>query len=184
MNRVKTENGYFFHKYILRKFVIEKYNLQSSFVLDCFHAHGKLWNKLKKDFPEMKLLGIELDKNKQSNFNVLYGDNRRFLKSLDIHKFNIIDLDSYGSPYEQLRILKERNYHGHLFMTFIIQEIGQINYGILESLGYSKKMIKKCPSVFSKNNFEKFKKYLKFLNINSILYITKEGNKNYLYCQI
>ena len=35
-------------------------------------------------------------------------DNRRLLRALDLQRFNVFDLDAYGSPWEQMMIIADR----------------------------------------------------------------------------
>jgi hypothetical protein len=63
---------------------------------------------------KIKVTGID----KKPLEKVLVGDNREFLTSLDLSKYNVIDLDAYGSPFDQLDILFDRNYTGCVFFTW------------------------------------------------------------------
>lgn len=111
----------------------------------------------------------------------LHGDNLKFLASMDISKFNVVDLDAYGVPYEQLKILFSRKPQAEtiIFVTFIQSLYGSLPRGMLEDLGYSPLMIKKCPTIFYRNGFEKFKQYLAISGIGQIKHYSHE-KKHYL----
>jgi len=52
----------------------------------------------------------------------LVGDNRIALRSLDLGRFNVFDLDAFGSPWDQLLIISERRQwdmgeHGSIVIT-------------------------------------------------------------------
>jgi len=67
-------------------------------VLDCFAGHNLLWSKFKcKTY-----YGIEKEKHKGRN---LIADNLKVIPSIDLSRFNVIDLDSYGVPFPQILLL-------------------------------------------------------------------------------
>jgi hypothetical protein len=111
----------------------------------------------------------------------LQGDNLKFLASMDISKFNVIDLDAYGVPYLQLKIIFSRKLQKEtvVFVTFIQSVFGRLPNDMLEELGYSPTMIRKCPAIFFKNGFEKFKQFLACHGIEQIRYYSHD-QKNYL----
>jgi len=53
-------------------------------------------------------------------------DNRRVLRAVDLSKFSIIDLDSYGSPWEQAIIIADRRRvaPGELFGLILTEGAG------------------------------------------------------------
>jgi len=51
---------------------------------------------------------------------------------------------------------------------------------MLEKIGYTRKMIKKCPTFFNRNGIEKFKQYLAINGVKKVSIIEK-NNKKYLY---
>ena len=75
-------------------------NLNQINILDCFAGEGILWNEVqKRTKKQLKILSI--DKNNYKKIS-LRGDNIKFLKSLDLNKYDIIDLDAWGCPANQL----------------------------------------------------------------------------------
>lgn len=66
-----------------------------------------------------------------------------------------------------------------VFVTFIQTMHGGLPISFLEDLGYTEKMIKKCPSLFYKNGFEKM---CGFLEKNGVKEIScrRHDRKNYL----
>lgn len=88
-----TDNYEIGNKIRLRKRAIA--HLDSVRVLDCFAGENKIWSRIKTD----AYLGIEKEKGKGRN---LCGDNRKIIPALDLSRFNVIDLDTYGVPAEQL----------------------------------------------------------------------------------
>ena len=138
--------------------------------------------RLKKEH-QKQISILSIDKNEYKKAN-LKGDNLKFLKGLDLSKYDIVDLDSWGSPSNQLEILALKNYKGVVHCTFIQTMQGRISNNILETYGYSKSMIKKCPTLFCKNALLKIMYfiYVKFGVTKIFLY--KHNMKNYFSFQI
>jgi hypothetical protein len=59
--------------------------------------------------------------------------------------------------------------------------MGGVNHNILFSLGYTRKMIKKCPTLFNKNGIDKLLLFVKLkFNVDKVRIVTYY-NKNYFY---
>ena len=94
MNSVQTDNSFLETKVKLR---IDNLPAGECRVLDCYTGTGKIWRTIKqKTKKKIIVLGLEL---KNQGGVYLQGDNRKFLGSMDLRKFNVIDLDAYGVPY-------------------------------------------------------------------------------------
>jgi len=148
-------------------------------ILEAFGGEGIIWNEVKKR-TDKKIKILSIDKNDYKKVN-LKGDNIKFLKSIDLDVFDIIDLDSWGSPSNQLDVLKVKKYKGIIHCTFIQTMMGKVNNNILLSNGYTLNMINKCPTLFNKNGIYKL---LNFISINfgvSLFRIVTNNNKNYFY---
>lgn len=151
-------------------------------VLDCFSGEGKIWDSVKKK-TDKKINILSIDIKEYSKVS-LKGDNCKFLKSIDLKKFDIIDLDAYGSPSNQLAILKEKQYKGVVHCTFIQTMMGKINTNILKECGYTDVMIKKIPTLFNKDGLNKILNYV-YLKFNVTKFkICTYKNKNYFYFTI
>lgn len=173
MNKVLTNNSYLLDKIRLR--LLNLPDKKEINVLDCYRGNNEIWKAIKhKSDKAINVLGI--DKEKKYDGVYLQGENLKFLKTLDLNKFDIIDLDAYGIPYKQLELIFERKFRGIIFVTFIQSIMGMINKKLLFKLGFTQSMISKCPTLISKNGYEKFKSYL-YINgiceINSINYERK-----------
>lgn len=53
------------------------------------------------------VVGIEKNEYLKSPFYVLYGDNRKIIRTIDIDQFSVIDIDAYGSPFEIMEYVFE-----------------------------------------------------------------------------
>lgn len=174
MKKAQTDNTYFKHKIKLRLDNLP--NKKNINILDCYYGDGLIWNEIKiKSNKNIKIISI--DRKKESNA-LLIGDNIKYLKGMDLNKYDIIDLDAYGIPYDQIKIILEKQFKGVIFVTFIQSIFGRLPKKMLFDLGYNKKMIEKCPTLFEKNGIEKLLKILYNYNIESIsgFFI---GRKNY-----
>lgn len=178
MNSVLTDNSFLVTKVKLRLDNLPAGDCVCN-VLDCYAGTGLIWRTIKERTKRrINVLGMDL---KKLQGIYLHGDNLKFLASMDISKFNIIDLDAYGVPYDQLKIIFSRKLQAEtiIFVTFIQSIYGGLPRGMLEALGYSPLMIKKCPSIFYRNGFEKFKQYLAISGIGQIKHYSHE-KKHYL----
>lgn len=178
MNKVLTDNSFLENKVKLRiRHLPGKKEIK---VLDCFAGKGIIWKKIQeRSKKEIKVLGIDIKNKSKQVF--LQGNNLKFLPLLNLENYDIIDLDAYGVPFSQLEIIfKKKPKKFLIFGTFNQTIYGGLPYKMLERLGYSKKMIRKCPTLFFRNGWEKFKNYLACEGISLIHYLTADNNrKNY-----
>ena len=87
------------HKLYLREMATS--GLRERNVLDLFAGKKEIWSRLEHS----TYLGV--DKKKVKADGVIRADNRKVIPTLDLSKFNVIDLDSYGIPSEQIGLLFE-----------------------------------------------------------------------------
>jgi len=174
---VQTDNSFLGDKVALRLSMLPQ--KKSLHVCDAYHGAGTIWKNIQKEY-NGKIEIIKIDKElKDENEFILLGDNIKFLSSLDLCKFDVIDLDAYGIPSTQLKIIFNSKFHGIIFITFIQSMFGSLPVDFLEALGYSKKMIEKCKTLFIKNGFDKLKSFLASFGITKITY-RKHSRKIYL----
>lgn len=148
-------------------------------VLDCFGGEGKVWAAVKRlTGRRIVTLPIEIKDYEASEFH-LPGDNRAYLSSLDLSKFNVIDLDAYGVPFEQLEMVFNGNYRGVVFVTFIQSIMGRLPNSLLTSVGFTDEMIKKCPTLFGKSGFKYFLEYLGLRGVKRIWH-RSHARKHYI----
>ena len=176
MKPKQTDNSFFNDKVLLRLNNIPK--KQSLFVLDAFSGSGSIWKDIQKKYPG-KITTLKIDKEKKQEAFVLLGNNQKYLESLDLGVFDVIDLDAYGIPYQQLKTVFKKKYKGIIFVTFIQTLMGTLPFDFLEDLGYTKAMVKKCPTLFFKNGFEKLCSFLKINGVERIKY-RQNNRKTYL----
>jgi hypothetical protein len=149
-------------------------------VLDCFSGEGKIWNEIIIRNPDKKIYITSIEEKTIKNRIYLKGNNLKYLCRIDLAEYDIIDMDSYGTPYKQLETIKKRIKNQIIHLTYIWTFQGRINTGLLTKYGYSKQMIKKCPTLFCKKNFEVMKNYLARLGYEKIYYYNPCFNKYYI----
>lgn len=177
---MKTDNSYLEEKILLRLNHLPNKNNIS--VLDCYAGEGFIWKEVKKR-TNKNISVTAIEKEKGKNKSALQGDNLKFLPVLDLSKYDIIDLDAYGIPFEQLEIIFKRGYKGRIFVTAIQTMQGRLNNDLLIKIGYPKIFIDKSPTLFSRNFMSKIQRYLYINNIKEIQgYFIK--NKNYFTFKI
>ena len=176
MNNLQTDNSYLADKIALRINNIPKKKELN--VCDAFSGKGTIWANIRKEYLG-KINLVRFDKEVKSNDFVFIGDNIKFLSAIDLTHFDVIDLDAYGVPYEQLKILFNKNFKGTVFVTFIQTMMGGLPHEFLTDIGYTKDMIKKCPTLFAKNGFDKLLNWLAMNGVTKIKY-RKHARKNYI----
>lgn len=111
---VKTDNRFLNSKVNLRVQLLPEIHPLN--VLDCFHGDGTVWKSVIKRSGrnDISVTGIDM----KEIPGVLNGDNRRWLRTLELSMYGVVDLDAYGSPFDQIDILVERGYSGVVFFTW------------------------------------------------------------------
>lgn len=181
---IKTNNdpSFFPIKVKMRLDYVESLASNTVNVLDAYAGEGKIWKAVKQSTSK-KIKCLAIDREQYGKRIQLKGDNLKFLAGFDLSQFDIIDLDAYGSPVPQMEILFKRKYKGAVFCTFIQTMQGRMSNILLLRLGYSKAMIQKCPTLFSKNGKAKFLQWLGLNGVNKAK-IFSENQKNYLFLKI
>lgn len=129
-----TDNSNFEKKVLLRLEALNRIDKDEINVLDCFAGYGLLWKEVKKRSDKnIKIVSIEKEKGK--NPTALQGDNLKYLPTLDLSKFDIIDIDAYGVPTKQIEIITLRQWHGILIITAIESMMGNMPKELLFSVG-------------------------------------------------
>jgi SAM-dependent methyltransferase len=152
-------------------------------VLDVFHGQGLIWKEIVRTTGRrINVLGI--DRKPGMSQVYLQGDNRKF--QVDYNQFDLIDLDAYGVPYEQLeKIFKQATREIGIFVTFVQSVYGRLPIGFLESLGYSCAMVKKIPSIFFRHGQQKLLDYLSLHCVHHVkIYQTDNKRKTYIFFKI
>jgi len=152
-------------------------------VLDCFSADGKLWDEIRKRTTcQISITRIEKREGRKGSY--MQGDNRKFLMGMNIDQFDLIDLDAFGVPFDQLEILWPKfRPHQTVVLTFIQSGFGQLPKAMLLQLNITHRMYRKCPILCCKNGYEKLKDYLAIHGIKK-LYSVQFNRKIYSYFRL
>ena len=147
----QTDNSDLESKLHIRQIAIEKLldNEICPSILECYSGNGVLYSELNKRM-SIKLEVTRIDQKNDRQGMYLIGDNRKYLRSLSIEKYNIIDLDAYGIPYDQIKIILDRQWHGTLIVTHIQSMMGTLPAMLLQDFGITKSMRMACPTMYSK----------------------------------
>lgn len=180
MSKVQTDNSHFEEKVCLRIDTINQLGKDSVTVFEAFSGDGLIWSEIKRRLPEKDIKVLRVDQKENKRGVYLKGDNLKFMGSIGLTYFDIIDLDAYGDPTKQLSQVFKQQYKGIVHVTFIQTGMGRISNDMLLACGFTKEMVKKCPTMFSKGGIDRMKTYLA---ANGVSEITGHfvGRKNYFY---
>jgi len=106
-------------------------------VLELFGGEGILWKEVKR-ITGKDILVLGIDKNQYKRVQ-LQGDNLKFIDSLNLDEFHVIDADAWGSPFHQVGKIFSRNFKGIVHCTFIQTMMGSLSHELLFRLGYTDK---------------------------------------------
>ena len=168
-----TDNSLMEAKVLLRLDHLPKGNLV---VLDAFGGFGAVWREVAlRSGREIARVGID----KQDRPGCLKGDNRKWLKGMDLSQFTVIDLDAYGVPYDQVMILKNKKYKGHVFFTFITVGMGAIPIKLVGN----RDAWKACPTIWGQIAWRLWLDYLGSLGVKRVWH-RSEFRKHYGYFEL
>jgi hypothetical protein len=177
MTRVKTDNDNLSKKLAIRLFAmnrLEKNTTEPIRVLDCFAGDGLLWHYLKKECERpIEHIGIDVLPKLGAQY---LGDNRHYLHRLPLDNFDLIDVDAYGVPYDQMKILAKRNYRGIVVGTFIQAIYGGLPYAMLEDIGYSRQMVRKITQLFFNNGWNKWATFQNLSDTKTFMFFIVSTN--------
>lgn len=132
---VLTENSHLPTKIRVRKQALERIGKDEVHVLDAFAGEGIVWSAMRKHCPDIKITTLGIEKRKYLNPAVIMGDNRKVMRGLDLTQFDLIDLDAFGCPWEQLAICSEAAPGVPVIATHIIVTLGPTPRQLLEAGG-------------------------------------------------
>jgi len=121
-------------------------------LLDCYGGYGIVWREAIRASGRTDIVRTAIDQERRRG--AIKGDNRKWLKSLDLSQYNVIDLDAYGVPFDQMKILFDRKYSGVVYFTFIQSSLGRLPGELLGAGGIPKDMIDKCPTLWGQYGWQ------------------------------
>lgn len=115
-------------------------------ILDAYAGPGRLWRNVSRHYPgHLEVLGVDVRRFRTA----IKADNRRVLLSVDLSRFDLIDLDAYGLPAEQVEIISNRGYQGPLVWTCIQKMFAVMPATITDKEGIPREWRDICPTLFS-----------------------------------
>lgn len=136
--QVLTPNSHLSTKLRVRKAALERIGKDSVSVLDAFAGQEVVWSAMRRLCPDIHITTLGIDKAKYLNPAVIMGDNRKVMRGLNLAEFDLIDLDAFGCPWEQLSICAELAPKVPVVATHIIVTLGPTPRPLLEAGGIPK----------------------------------------------
>jgi hypothetical protein len=167
MNSQKTNNSFLKKKVILRLANLpDKKEIR---VLDCFAGNGEIWHNVQIN-TDKEIIRHGIDVKEYAEFSMI-GYNLKILSSIDLSSYDIIDLDAYGVPCEQIEMALGRAKPGTIFFyTFIQSFNGILPNVLLERIGITPAMYSKCRTIFNAGGHRYFLYFLACLFIKTVVY--------------
>lgn len=156
---IQTDNSCLEEKVLLRLETVNLIDKDIINVLEAYAGDGYVWTEVElRTDKQINILRIDQKTDKQGIY--LIGDNMKYLNSMDFSKFDIIDLDAYGIPFQQLEAVFNKKFKGYVHVTAIQSVMGNLPFGVFNTIGIPAKMYKKSITLFSKRGREMIYKYL------------------------
>lgn len=89
----------------IRQSILDRIGAENAHVFDAYCGDGQLYRAVWHKAATCVGCDMEFYPDERIAFKA---DNRRVMRAIDLQQFNIFDMDSYGSPWEQLYILAYR----------------------------------------------------------------------------
>ena len=135
MKSKKTDNANLGSKLLLRRYFLDKCFGKNEFaVLDCCQGSQVIWGTLRREY-KCRYMGVDI-KSKEGRLKI---DSKRLLQ-INADKFDVIDIDTYGSPLLHITALiplvKKRVI---LFLTYgqVRMGGGNFDHSIKNILGFN-----------------------------------------------
>ena len=128
----KTDNGNIESKLVLRRHFLELYHAGSRpSVLDCCAGEQKIWKALRETY-DVNYLGLD----KKGISGTLKMDSVDYLRRGHGSLFDVVDIDTYGSPFRHLAaFVRYMKKPATVFLTFGAKGVGRVHGEALTALG-------------------------------------------------
>jgi hypothetical protein len=168
-----TDNSFLALKIKIRSDHLPEGNLK---VLDAFGGFGITWKKVIKKTKRTDVIVSSLDKEKRPMS--IKGDNRKIMAGAKLSFFDIIDLDAYGIPFDQVEIVFNQKFKGIVFFTFIQSVMGMIPVKLAQVNGITKTQYSLCPTIFGQIGWQLWLDWLANNNVKKVFH-QSIGRKHY-----
>lgn len=164
-----TDNSFFDAKVALR---IKHLPSGPVKVLDAYGGYGCVWQEVAAQIKRTDIYRVGIDKEKRDG--CVRGDNRKWLKGMTLPLFDVIDLDAYGIPFDQVEILFKRKFKGTVFFTFIQSVLGIIPSKLIRINGISRKAQRICPTLFGQIGWQLWLDWLANNGVKRVWHMSKD----------
>jgi hypothetical protein len=113
-------------------------------VLDCFAGDHDVWDAVARWRPDVRVTHIDL--NPRNNTD-LRGEAVRLLRGLDLDGYAGIDLDDWGLPTQEMKVIAERHFPGTVWFTANLLGSLPLPQLVRASLGLPDEWFKISPTV-------------------------------------
>lgn len=140
-------------------------------VLAAYYKSGELWSTVSVGLSQqINVVGV-VEKRIPGAVH-LVGSNVRYVKSLDLTDYDIVDVDAPGSPYAVLRALFMNNSFSEMGVFFTFNKVlnGGLDRKMLLDLGFTPGMLKAVRPMLQARVFELFKGWLGRMGVSSLTY--------------
>lgn len=117
--------------------------LEMPSILDAYAANGAIWDEINRSHP---CHVTRIEKNARSKGIYLKGDNVRWMASIDLNRYDVIDLDAYGSPINTLDEVFRQGYTGTVVVTWIASISGTTRR-LYQAIGISREILEATPTI-------------------------------------
>jgi len=105
-------------------------------VLDAYAGEGHVWMRVQELVPDIEIIRLAIEKRKSAaEPGAIIGDNMKVLPTLNLAELDLIDLDAFGFPTEQIRICAERAPDCPVVVTAIANHYAPTPYRVSDSVG-------------------------------------------------
>lgn len=155
-------------------------HLSSLRVLDCYAGNGAMWANVDKE----KYLGIEKQKGKGNVADeIINADNLKIIPMLDLSEYNVIDLDAYGIPYDQMYEILDHEMLKRgtvVIYTAITNGMSSVNKNALQLIG-CEEIYKKSPTLVKPFYIDAFYELIRLSGVNKVYELDQDFLKTGSY---
>lgn len=118
----------------LRCDAVDRIGKSTVWVLDAYAGYGRMWREVQRQRPHIQIRTLGIDQ-RDIGPHLIRGDNMKVLPGLDLDRFDLVDLDAYGVPAKQLKVVAGRAPDVPVLTTAIISTQGRSSNVLLDALG-------------------------------------------------
>lgn len=173
----KTDNSHLEAKVALRLEALRQLGRDSVHVVDAFAGTGLVWAEVRAR-TDVDVQTLSIDRKPYAGASVISADNRKVLGGLDYRGFDLVDLDAYGVPHEQLRLVAKAAPALPVLVTCILGNMSIPPGRVLDAAGIPEAWRRNAPQVlFARWKLEFWSAYAASLGYTHTLrYVFRDPN--------